>query len=135
MKRYEILPHTADVRIKVFGKTKKELFCNALLGMAEVFGADLKEGGAKKRIVNVKSSDPAALLVDFLNEVLYLTQVNKEVYTKVKIIKFSNTDIKAEIFGKKVERFSEDIKAATYHNLKISKTDKGLFETEIIFDI
>jgi len=33
MKKYEILEHRADLKIRVFGKTKKELFKNALLGM------------------------------------------------------------------------------------------------------
>ena len=33
MKNFEILEHTADLKVKVFGKTKKDLFENAMIGM------------------------------------------------------------------------------------------------------
>jgi hypothetical protein len=33
MKKFEILEHKADLKIRVFGKTKEELFENAMLGM------------------------------------------------------------------------------------------------------
>ncbi|PIR90405.1 hypothetical protein COU04_00035, partial [bacterium (Candidatus Gribaldobacteria) CG10_big_fil_rev_8_21_14_0_10_33_41] len=32
-KKYEILEHKADLKIRAFGKTKQELFLNMLLGM------------------------------------------------------------------------------------------------------
>ena len=63
-----------------------------------------------------------ALLVDFLSEILYQSQINKEIYNNVKFNKFTITELEAEIFGQKVERFGEDIKAVTYHNLDIHQT-------------
>ncbi len=136
MKRYEILEHKADLKIRVFGRNKKELFLNALFGMSESQRPEIKKPEEKiKREISVKSPDLSALLVDFLNEVLYLSQVNKEIYRNIKFKKLTDRDLDAEIFGEKAETFGEDIKAVTYHNLEIGqKTNKG-WEAIVLFDI
>ncbi len=135
MKKYEILPHTADLKIRVFGRTKEELFSNALLGITEALRAEIKEQKIRIKDIKVKSPDLGALLVDFLSEVLYLTQVNKEIYIKVKFKEFSDTELKAELFGRKVERFGEDIKAVTYHNLDVHQGKDGTWEATVLFDV
>ncbi len=136
MEKYEILEHKADLRIKVFGRTEKELFQNALLGMAESMKPETRKSAEKmKRKIEIKSLDVAALLVDFLSEVLYQSQVNKEVYNEVRFINFSDRELAAEISGQKVERFGEDIKAVTHHNLEIKQTTDKTWEATIIFDV
>lgn len=132
---YEILPHTADLKIRAFGKTKKELFLNALLGMTEALRAQVKSKKPQTRSIKVKSADLGALLVEFLSEVLYLTQVNKEIYTDVKFKKFSDTELGADLGGRKVERFGEDIKAVTYHDLDVHQKKDGTWQTTVLFDI
>ena len=139
MEKYKILPHPADIKIQAFGKTKEELFLNAIRGMKEVLKVKSKKLKVKREI-NVKSIDLNALLVDFLSEVLYLSQVNKEIYNDVKFKKLGpstssgQTILEAELFGNKVESFGEDIKGVTYHGLGIKKKD-DLFEVTILFDI
>lgn len=125
----------ADLKIRAFGKAKEKLFLNMLLGMNAGRRPELKAQNLKRKTIKVKSPDPGALLVDFLSEVLYLTQVNKEIYNKGKFTKFSDTELEAELFGQTVERFGEDIKAVTYHNLEVHKKKDGTWEATILFDI
>lgn len=135
MKKYEILEHKADLKIRAFGKTKDELFLNSVLGMEECMKYEVHKSEENvKREVKVSSPDFTALLVDFLSEVLYLIQVNKEIYDSIKFEKFSDTEIKAELSGKKAERFSLDVKAVTHHQLDIRQR-KGGWEATIIFDV
>ena len=147
IKKYEILEHKADLKIRVFGQTKEDLFQNALLGMSENMKSEIKKPPEvfKKKInkfdsaahiakLKIKSIDLSSLLVDFLSEVLYLSQTNKKTYTQVKFTKFANTKLTATISGKKVERFNEDIKAVTYHELEVKKVD-GIWTATILFDI
>lgn len=134
MKKFEILEHIADLRIKAFGKNKKELFLNMLKAMAESQKAEARKEEIKREI-NIKSLDLPALLVDFLSEVLYLSHTNHEVYNNVKFIKFSDTELEAEISGHKVARFGEDIKAVTHHNLEIRQKKDGIWEVTVLFDI
>jgi SHS2 domain-containing protein len=134
-KKYEILEHKADLKIRAFGKEKPELFLNMLKGMAESQRPEIRSKEKTKREIKIKSLDLPALLVDFLSEVLYLTQVNKEIYNAVNFKKFSGTEIEGELLGKKVERFGEDIKAVTYHNLDIHQRKDGSLEATVLFDI
>jgi len=134
MKKYEVLEHKADLKIRVFGKDKKELFLNVLLGMIESQKAEVLPEKVKREI-QTKSLDIETLLVDFLSEVLYLTQVNLEVYNNVKFKKFSDTEIEGELIGQKVERFGEDIKGVTYHSLGIHQKEDGVWEATVLFDI
>lgn len=145
MKKYEILEHTADLKIRAFGKTKEELFLNMAQGMQAALRPKIKnkisppKAGPplveKIKIIKVKSANLETLLVDFLSEILYLIQVNKEVYDEIKFLKFSDAEIKTEISGKTVESFGEDIKGVTYHDLEIKKNQLGIWQATVLFDI
>jgi len=135
MKKYETLGHKADLKIRAFGKDKKELFLNMLLAMAESQKPEIKSDKKIKREVKIKSIDLAALLVDFLNEVLYLSQVNKEVYLDFKFKKFKDNELEGELIGRKVDGFGEDIKAVTFHNLEVKQTENKNWEGTVLFDI
>ena len=145
MKKFEVLEHKADLKIRVFGKTKEELFGNAVLAMMESMKPVKEENEEQnKKEIKIKSLDLPALLVDFLSEVLYLTQVNKEVYDKIKFKKLSlpqpsagegRAELVAEVSGKKVKRFNQDIKAVTYHDLEIQEKENGSWQATILFDI
>jgi len=141
-KSYKILEHPADVRVQALGKTKEELFLNAIKGMGAVLRPKIKDKKEKiKNNIKIKSIDLNALLVDFLSEVLYLSQVNKAVYEDVKFKRLGlstssgQTILEAELFGNKIKSFGEDIKAVTYHGLEIKKNKNGLYEATILFDI
>ena len=136
MKKFEILEHKADLKIRVFGKTKEELFQNALFGMTESMKPEIKKPEEKtKRRIKIKSLDLPSLLVDFLSEILYLTQVNKEIYREIKFKKFTDTELQGEVIGQKVERFGQDIKAVTYYDLNVYQKKDKTWEATILFDI
>lgn len=132
---YEILEHTADIKIRAFGKDRKELFLNMLKGILSVIGNETEGKKTNVRKIKIESVDFKALLVDFLNEALYQGQINGEVYIDVNFIEFTDTKIKGELMGKKVNRFKEDIKAATYHNLELRERQDGMWEAVVIFDV
>jgi SHS2 domain-containing protein len=133
--RYEILEHKADLKIRAFGKTKKELFKNMLLGMSENQKPKIKDKKKIKREIKIKSLDPSSLLVDFLSKVLYYNQTDGEIYNDVKFTKFTETELKVELSGYKVERIGEDIKAVTYHGLDVKQNEGGSWQATVLFDI
>ncbi len=142
MKKYELLEHTADLKIKVFGRTKKQLFSHALFAMTENMKPEIEDQKKeRKQKIKIKSLDLLTLLVDFLNEVLYLSQINAESYFEIKITKFSDSlpsgksEMEGELVGQKVKRFETDIKAVTYHGLDVYQKKNGAWEAIILFDI
>jgi SHS2 domain-containing protein len=139
MEKYKILDHPADIKVQAFGRTKQELFSNALQGMAEILKPE-KDLQIVNRKIRISSIDLDNLLVDFLSEVLYLSQTNKKIYNDVKFKRFGpsissgQTILEGELFGNKIKSFGEDIKGVTYHGLKIEKKN-GIYQATILFDI
>jgi len=137
MKSFEILAHTADVRIKAFGHTGEELFQNAVLGLNSILAKEEKKRFIPQNYEKIKIQGPDinVLLVSFLNEILTRSQINKKIYKKVKFLKFGEKELEAQIFGETVQNFDEDVKAVTYHDTKIQKNKRNIFETTLTLDI
>lgn len=123
----------------------EELFTAALEGMAEIMmgegagrddinSAAAGKAGARKEI-KVSSADETALLIDFLSEVLTISQIEKIVFLSVRFRRLTSKTVKAEVSGIRGQNFAEDIKAVTYHEAEIRKNTRGNFETTIVFDI
>jgi len=136
MKKFEILEHPSDLKIKAFGKKKKELFENAMNGMFESakYESETKSPELVTK-VGVKSLDLPSLLVDFLSEVLYSCEAKKEVYQKVNFKKFSEKEIEAILIGKKLRKMGVHIKGVTYYDLDIHQEKDGTWQATILFDI
>jgi len=134
LKKFEILEHKADLKIRVFGKDKKELFLNTMIGMFK--GARYEsEGKEIKREIKISSLDLPSLLVDFLSEVLYLCEVNKEVYHKVLFKNLTEKELEGTLIGKPLKRMGVHIKAVTYHDLDVHQKKDKTWEATILFDI
>jgi len=134
MKKFEILEHKADLKIRVFGRDLKELFLNAMVGMFEEAGYE-SEGEEIKREIKISSLDLPSLLVDFLSEVLYLCEVNREVYHKVLFKNLTEKELKGILIGKPLKRMGVHIKAVTYHDLDIHQKEDKTWQATILFDI
>ena len=134
MEKFEILEHVTDLKIKTFGIDKKELFLNAMIGMYEGAKYEGQDGKIEKE-VKVFSSDLASLLVDFLSELLYLTETNKEIYEQIQFQKFDDKGMEGILIGRKLKRMGVLIKGVTYHDLEIHKRKDGIWEATVLFDI
>lgn len=138
-KKYERASHTADVRLRVWGKNYKELFENAARGLSSIVfskAEKLLEKGRydAKEEIEAQSANISTLLIDFLSEILSKIQINKMIYI-AKIMEITEVMVRAKIYGKKVDYFNEDVKAVTYHAIIIRKTPKGILASTIVLDI
>ena len=103
---YEIVGHTADLRMVVTGKNIEEMFSSALAGMMFFLEPKIpKNPRIMRRLIKVESLDKTALLVDFLNDTLALAQINKESYNEIILRNLTETKIETEIIGYKIESF------------------------------
>lgn len=134
-KQFEILGHPADVKVRAYGKNMEELFANAALGMMHVlYGENLKTcKPGKTESVQLTSNDQEALLVDWLSDLLFLTDTNDNAYSNYSFQKLTETELQAEIASCAAQAI-DDIKAVTYHGLKIEK-ENGFLQATILFDI
>ena len=137
MRRFEVIDHTADVGIIAYGRDLEEAFANSAYGMFSLI-ADL-DGVQEKvsRKVDIESIDQEALLVDWLNELLYLFDVKHIIFKRFEITALSQNRLQARIYGEKVDKsrhqLKTGIKAATYHMLKIEKNKE--VKVQFILDL
>ena len=138
MKPFEVIDHTADIGIVVYGADIKQVFANAALGLFNLMADldNLKED--TKREIEMSAEDVEVLLVEWLNELIYISEVEHIIFKRSEINELSNTKLKATCFGQKTRpgqhRLKREIKAATYHMLRLNKDDGG-YKVQIIFDV
>ncbi len=136
-KEFTILDHTADVGIIAYGGDMKEAFANAARGMFSLI-TDLDSiEESEYRDVELTVSDEESLLVEWLNELIYLFDVENMVFRRFSISRLTRTSLKARIYGQKVDTARHEIKtgikAATYHMLSIERDDVN--RVQVLFDI
>ncbi len=138
MKNYELIEHTADIGIRVSGKTKEDIFASAACAMFDIMGVSGAIDSKVQHSLTIEGASTEELLVCFLNELIYLFMSKKFLPAKFRIVKMNNRSlvvlISGEKFNSKRHRLKTEIKAATYHNLKVKKTTTG-YQAEVIFDL
>ena len=130
---FEEIEHTADPAIRVYGRDMKELFANAACGMFALMAEPSKETTCERE-VTLEANDYEGLLVDWLNELIYLHEVEGETYSQFAIETLLPTKLKAHVIGGPTKHKTKAIKAATFHDLAIEETPSGLVAT-IVFDV
>jgi SHS2 domain-containing protein len=129
---YEILHHTADIRLHVTASTLEELFADALRGLMAVMGTAAH--GARAEDVALDSVNVTALLVDFLNEALVRAVVQHRLFTGAAFATLGETHLAGTLTSAPAEEFDEDVKAVTYHEAEVRRGDRG-WTTMLVLDI
>ena len=126
--------HTADWAIRARGATLPRLFVNAATGMYSLV-ADLSSvEPTVERIIKVKGVDAEALLVNWLNELIYYTEMDGEVFCEFHIDSFDFTRLIATVRAGRGLELKKQIKAVTFHDLHITTSDRG-YQVTIVFDV
>jgi len=142
MDPFEVIDHTADTGIKASGPTLTALFENAAKGMFHIVfcgkGPSGKERIKRKLELRNNTDVLEELLVIWLSELLYVFNKEKIYLDDFKITGLNNTRLTAEIECSNIDLYQSDnyteIKAVTFHNLKIQEDVDG-FSCVIIFDV
>lgn len=131
---WEEIEHTADWALRVRGRDLAALFENAARGMLSLMGGEIEEGEPYRRTITLQAPDRIVLLVDWLNELLYVMESDEVLLDEITIGRLTNTTLEAEVRGGRSRNPRRQIKAASYHNLTIQDVPAG-YETVIVFDV
>lgn len=135
MKRFEEIPHTADWSFRAFGKDVRELFENAAHAIFALEGAPSNTPSTETaRVIHVTGIDYESLLVNWLTELLWLQESNRETYHRFQIETLTPTELRAQVFGAPLTQLNKIIKAVTYHNLKAEQTAEG-WQATVVVDV
>jgi len=135
---YKLIDHTADFGIEVYGPDHQTVFTNAAEAMFDLVLDSGQVTGSESEYIEVSGTDWPDLLVNWLRELLYLFNGERKVIKSVEIKSISENRIAASIFfdyySPEHHFIKNEIKAVTYHQAEIKKTDDGLI-ARIIFDV
>jgi len=125
--------HTGEVQLHLVAPTLGQLFEEAPKALAELMVEQLAEGPAPSvELVKLSAPDREALIVEWLNELIFRSETQQKIYGEARILRLSDTELEAEIRGKTPERLGTAVKAATYHRLKIVSQENGYAATVIL---
>jgi len=131
------LEHTADAGLLVRAPSLAGLFVEAAKGLVCLLLHEVVLRPTGRRDLELEAPERDLLLADFLSEILYLASAEGLVTLNVEMVEFEPTRLKARL-GVKSARdlggLKTEIKAVTYHGLKIEETEEG-FEAKVIFDV
>jgi SHS2 domain-containing protein len=135
---WETFEHEADVGLVVRGRDGPELFAQAGLALYELV-CDLEAVEQRDRYRLAGRADGVeALLVDWLNELVFLFEGRGVVCSGFSFRRWSETAYAAAALGEPVDparHVTRDlVKAATYHGLSVAATAGGL-EARVILDV
>ena len=132
--RIREIEHTADRAFRVRGRDLRELFVNAADALLRIQRQRASKTSDLTREVIIEGFDRETLLVNWLNEILFLQEVHNETFTRAEILAISHKHLKAQLHGQKGRQARRLIKAVTFHGLRVRETKIGL-EAEIVVDV
>jgi SHS2 domain-containing protein len=133
-KEFEFLEHTADIKIRVTGRTLNDIFENSVKAISQYVSGNQKIESKKGKVIEVSGSDMESLLYNFLDEILYLIDAESFLPIKAEVTLRGN-NLKAELYGDSTKGKSLDhIKAPTYAEMSIKKVNSS-WEAIFVLDV
>jgi SHS2 domain-containing protein len=138
MTHYERIDHTADFGIRVFAEDGPALFVGAAMAMVEQIVDKQRLRPSRRVRVEVTGADWADLMVEWLRELLFLVNGRELLVCSIRILTLEayrvSADIEADPFDPARHRIKGEIKAVTYHQIRVEPGPSG-WEAAVIFDV
>ncbi|MFX1324448.1 MAG: archease [Promethearchaeota archaeon] len=140
---FEFKDHTADVKVRAWGKTLEEAFSQAALSLMTTITPNLEKITPKiEKEITIESEDKYALCIDFLTEFLFLFDVEDLVFKSISVDSIKKAQnrykliasAKGEQFDRNKHEIGTEVKAITYSFMNIEEK-KNKVEINIVFDI
>lgn len=129
---YQWVEHTAELELSLEASTEAGIFEEALRAFGELLG-DGELAEIVEREVRFEGRDRAALLVDWLDELVYLAETEGLVPERVLAIELSPDGLRATVAARRGEP-PHLVKAATYHRLRFEPAHDG-FRATLVLDV
>lgn len=135
---YTVLDHTADMGIRVTGRTLEDLFQNAGQSLMQILINKRPAGETSVVRLSIEGEDLSDLMVRWLGEILYLFQGEGRVVMDIHVDAVTPTRIDAGLhtlpFDQTRHEVVTEIKAVTYHQIDVARK-RGRWQATVIFDV
>ncbi|MCS7252884.1 MAG: archease [Armatimonadota bacterium] len=146
-RRFEFLEHTADSGVIAYGDSLESLLESVSVGMFSII-ADVEAVKPSQSVrIEVEANDHETLLMALLRELLFQHDAHGLIFRDLKVEELGefvdeqggrHFKLRATAFGEPVSETEAelhgDIKAVTYHGLKVEQHADG-WRAQVIFDV
>ena len=135
---YEVFDHTADLGLRVRGRDLSELFAEAARGFLSIL---VRDPGAvrsiEERACRIEGAEADLLLLDWLNDLLFAFDTERLLLAEFDV-RVDGSGLRGTGRGETMDpqrhEMDHEIKAITYHGLKVVRAGEGWL-AEVIVDI
>lgn len=133
---YRFLEHTADVRAECKGATFAELLEAAARVVYAVAFQRMEDRDDRRRLICVEANGMEDIVVRWLQELIYLMEVERFAATTFTFHRADAHRVQAEAGGYEYAAGDreDEVKAATYHGMSVQQDEQG-YRAEIILDL
>ena len=135
---YEQFEMEADVGIRAWGPTRAEAFAQTSLGVFSLIVAPEGVEARDVREVRAQGGSPEVLLVNWINECLYVHEIEGWVVARIEVMVLENNRVHALLHGEEIDpsrhALGTVVKAATLHQVEVAVRD-GRHETRVVLDV
>lgn len=135
---WDHFPHQGDVGVRGTGRDMAEAFENAARALTEVVAPLETIRPAQSVTVSCSAADPAILLLDWLNEVIYAMATRSMLFATFHV-RIEDGALLGEMLGEPVEPArhepSVEPKGATLTELSVERMPGGMWRAQCVVDV
>ncbi|MFH0863375.1 MAG: archease [Candidatus Altiarchaeota archaeon] len=137
---YEYLEHTADLKIKATGKTLEEALSESARAVFEAIAGKSRIEPKLEREMTIIVREPETLVHDFLGRLIYLFSTEHILFSEFNLVLKEAIGYKlivkarGEPYDPKKHKLIKEVKAVTYHDMRILQVEDGTWKIEVVCD-
>ena len=128
---HRFVPHTGELELELEAEQPAGVFVDAALALADLIGDE--RGDPLSLRVRVEAADRASLLVEWLNELVFLAETEGLVAEELRELELRERTLEATVTGRRAEA-RQLVKAVTYHDLVFERRGGGWF-ARVVLDV
>lgn len=136
--RWEHFSHGADIGIRGVGKTTAEAFEQAALALTAVVTDPVLVNSSVEVPVRCEATDPEALLVEWLNALIYEMAVRQMLFGRF-TVRLQGNRLSGSAWGEPVDiarhQPAVEVKGATYTSLSVGQNTAGDWIAQCVVDV
>jgi SHS2 domain-containing protein len=133
--RHEFIPHVAELALRLSADSVPELYAEACAALGALLTEEAGGGGpAEDRLLSLDAADAEALLVDLLNELVFLGETARWAPESARVERWNGGQLTIRATGVRLRGAPARIKSATHHGLRLVVTERDAV-AEVILDV
>jgi SHS2 domain-containing protein len=135
---FEIVEHPADVGFRAWGSTPADLFANSALALMSIAAEPDTVNGSEERAITVSGHDYESVLVNWLEEILYLFDSAQFAAREFRVDTISTVAVSGRLIGEPRDparhTWKVIVKAVTYHGIEVAERN-GQWQSRVFVDV